>query len=340
MSAEVESMAWSGEVPWHGLGVEVGDDLTPGQILKRASLDWTVSKRPIFTTQKTSDDKDFRMQGSVKIEDRFALTRDSDTSVLDIVGPKYVPVQNSNAFDFFSKFVKEGKMKMHTAGSLMGGQYVWALAELDHVVKVGRGDDLESYLLMMSPHKHGKSLIAQFTSVRVVCWNTLNMALGSSLAGSKTPGKHFRMPHIREFDDNVKKDAMLALGLMMKQSKEMGDLAKHLAGVKVSDKQADDFFKKLLKLDPESLEQRKKEDEAQAEAESSRVLQMFRAALQTGPGADLTTAKGTAWGALNAVTFVVDHKLGYNRDQVVRDLWMGYRGSMKRDAVKQIAELV
>src|SRR5690606_3447487 len=111
----------------HGLGKQVSGDLTPAQMVKAASLDWTVSKRRLYMQGLTDKDDDLVVPGF------FALTRDSDSKVLDIVGPQYVPTQNIEAFSFFDNFVKAGGATMETAGSLRGGKMVWGLAKLKRI---------------------------------------------------------------------------------------------------------------------------------------------------------------------------------------------------------------
>ena len=124
MSHEVEmvngvaQMAYAGDVPWHGLGTKVAADLSPAQIQQQAGLDWTVEKETMTTASGT------------EIEGKKALVRSSDNKVLDVVGDNWNPVQNSEAFEFFSEYCLAGDMEMHTAGSLKGGQMVWALAKV------------------------------------------------------------------------------------------------------------------------------------------------------------------------------------------------------------------
>ena len=99
MAHEIETMAYAGEVPWHGLGVQVIDDLTPEQMMDAAGLNWEVEKTPLFTSFKGD---------TVRIKDKFALTRSSDGRILDVVGNGWNPVQNSEAFEFFNDFVAAG----------------------------------------------------------------------------------------------------------------------------------------------------------------------------------------------------------------------------------------
>ena len=106
MAHMVETMAYAGELPWHGLGVKVIDDLTPEQMMQKAGVDWSVEKQDLITS------------GGSTVSNKQALVRSSDGSVLDVVGKGWNPVQNAEAFNFFEEYVRAGDMQMHTAGSL------------------------------------------------------------------------------------------------------------------------------------------------------------------------------------------------------------------------------
>src|SRR5215471_7249341 len=127
MSAEVETMAYRGEVPWHGMGVPVENSMPVGQMLKKAGLTWTVSKKPLYFPMDVGEGEKTKMR---IVPDEFALIRDSDQTVLDTVGSNFKPVQNHEVFDFFKRFVQAGDMEMETAGSLKGGRFIWALARI------------------------------------------------------------------------------------------------------------------------------------------------------------------------------------------------------------------
>ena len=116
----VAQMAYVGDLPWHGLGVRVSNDLTPAQMQQKAGLDWSVEKVDAF----------INVGGEQVPTGQQALIRSSDNSILTNVGENWNPVQNDEAFDFFSDFVMAGDMEMHTAGSLKNGQVVWALAKV------------------------------------------------------------------------------------------------------------------------------------------------------------------------------------------------------------------
>lgn len=313
MAHKVETMAFAGDVPWHGLGFPVKDTLTPDQMMRAAKCDWTVSKKPI---KFANNGHDHEVDGS------YALIRDTDNRVMSLVGDKYKPVQNSEMFDFFKKFTKAGHMKMETAGSLWDGKFVWALARIGKDFKVLGKDDVQSYLLILSPHALGYALVMQYTPIRVVCWNTLNFALGASLKGGKGA---FRMPHIRSFADNVSR-AEQALGLAVKQNDEFKDAATFLAKAKAKPFDVVEYFYRVLDVNKEDI---KKEPVA---------LPKFQAALERAPGQQLITAKGTWWGALNAVTYVLDHGEAKERQTGLKNAWLGNYANIKRRALSLALE--
>ena len=133
MSHEIETMAYAGEVPWHGLGVPVSNDLTPNQMMTKAGLDWTVEQVDSF----------IEMDGKKVPTGWKSLVRSTDKKILTNIGQVWNPVQNEDAFNFFSEYVLAGDMEMHTAGSLKGGQMVWALAKVKESFDLFGGDQVE-----------------------------------------------------------------------------------------------------------------------------------------------------------------------------------------------------
>lgn len=318
MTSAVEKMAYAGAVPWHGLGNPVAHNLSAEAMRKAAGQDYTVSKRALAYADREGK-KFIELPKETK---KFALVRDSDDKVLSFVGSVYRPVQTSQVFAFFHDFVKEAKMKMETAGSLWGGKYVWCLARVvgqDFELGTGKGqkDEMRNYLLLLAPFEHGKALIMQWTSVRVVCWNTLCMALGASLKGK---GHAFRMAHTKDFEVE-KEEAKRVLGLIMTQSKEFKDASEFLAKKKITKEKTDKFFLDVLKSEEDAKR-------------TPNMMPKFKAALEHAPGATLVSAKGTWWGALNAVTYVIDHESGKSRDTALKNAWLGALSNVKREALK------
>jgi len=167
MAHMVETMAYAGEVPWHGLGVPVSNDLTPAQMMQKAGLDWNVQEVETF----------IEYNGTKQTTGQKALVRETDGRILTTVGENWKPVQNEQAFEFFHEYVMAGDMEMHTAGSLKDGQMVWALAKINNTMEFFKGDQVDSYLLFSNPHQYGKTIDIRFTPIRVVCNNTLTLSL-------------------------------------------------------------------------------------------------------------------------------------------------------------------
>jgi phage/plasmid-like protein (TIGR03299 family) len=306
MSHEVETMAWANTVPWHGLGVKVADNLSAQQMLKAARLDWEVNRVPLFTEAK------------IEVPGFAGLQRSDNHKILDIVGSQYRPVQNKDAFTFFKEFVEEGKAKMETAGSLKEGRMVWGLANLGNEFTLPGKDKVKGYLLVASPHEQGKSLQIKFTAVRVVCNNTLTQAL----SGAKT-SDHFRMNHRILFNEDTMSRAKQILGLANDQFDAFATISTKLAKKKMSKPATEEFFRQVFdgNAPPDQV------------YKPSKAALLAIEALTNAPGHNLLSSQGTAWGALNAVTYVTDHLLGRTPDARLQKAWFGKTATLKQKAL-------
>jgi|TARA_Y100000004_G_scaffold63785_1_gene71599 phage/plasmid-like protein (TIGR03299 family) len=340
MAHNIETMAYAGEVPWHGLGVKVGADLTPQEMLKQANLDWTVSKRSILTYNNADSEK---ADDLIISDDYSVLVRDSDNSILGPCGPKFIPTQNADAFTFFKKFTEAGDMNMHTAGSLRGGRQVWGLAEINDGFTLPGDDRIEGYLLVSVSHEWGKSNEIRFTPIRVVCNNTLSMAL----ADRSQPA--FKMPHTKAFDEDLIVSAEKALGLASTRLDEYQESAEFLSSKQYNENKvvsyiADVMQPKLAMQEKILLESAKTSETKAIETRLETLEKLQRTpykvyeALEQQPGANLKSSKGTWWGAVNAVTYVVDHKWGHDRDAAMHNAWFGARASLKNRAMTKAIE--
>jgi len=296
MSHEMESMVYLNEVPWHGLGEKVTSAKTVKDMLSLSKTNWTVSKQPLFL-DKSKD----------PIKEAFALMRGSDKSILDVVGPAYVPVQNFEGFEFFNEYVEAGSATMETMGSLRGGKYVWGLADLKAGFKIAGKDEVKGYLLVAIPHQQGKSFVIKITTIRVVCMNTLMLAL-------RKGGNEFRMVHRRAFTKEVMQEAKETLGIAREQVKEFGEMAVRLKKMKISKDKAFETFA-LVYAPGEKFTL----DDAPEKVK--RVLDIYEKA----PGAD----PGTGWGVLNAVTYYADHVASRTIDKRMTNSWFGKTGAQK-----------
>jgi len=298
--------AYVGDTPWHGLGTKLPDGVSPEQMMKAAGLDWEVEKRQMFYPTAGGD---------MAPTDRFCLVRKSDDRVLTTnMGEHWNPVQNSQAFEFFNEFCMAGQMDMHTAGSLRNGKMVWALAKLSSEFELFNGDKVEGYLLFSNPHEFGKSIEVKFTPIRVVCNNTLTMALDN-----KT-NNMFRMHHRMKFEPEAVKET---LGLASAQMDEFKNVAAYLGSKKISSKKYVEFLTKVFG----------ETEKGDLNKTGQKALEVF----ETQPGAEF--ARGTYWQAVNAVTYTMDHLYGRSIDGRLAHSWFGLGAKTKLDAFKIAAQM-
>lgn len=306
MSHEVETMAYAGEVPWHGLGHEVPADLSPQQMMEAAELDWSVEKQTLVTLE------------GAEVPEKKALVRSSDNKVLDIVGKNWNPVQNIEAFEFFDDFVRSGDMQMHTAGSLKGGQIVWGLAKVNDSFELFGGDKVDSYLLFTNPHRFGQSIDVRFTPIRVVCNNTLTLSL------SQESQNVVKLNHKKQFDAEEVKRMLGVAEFKMNQYKEM---AQFLGNKQFKLDNVREYFNDLFPT------YSKKESD---ELVISRPGQRLEELLNSQPGANY--AQGSWWSAFNAVTFYTDHERGNDSDARLQSAWYGQSKNLKIKALEKALE--
>jgi phage/plasmid-like protein (TIGR03299 family) len=330
MSDKVETMAYAAEngKPWHGKGFPVASNLTPKQMQKAAHLDWEVEKRQVFYLDAAGKPRE--------VPDKFAIVRKSDDKWLSQCGKAYKPIQNSDIVDFFTRFVKAAKMTMDTAGSLEDGRFVWMLAKLNKDFALGKGsnaDPVQGYLLVSQPHVAGNAATIMFTPIRVVCWNTLTWALGQRIGKNAGESTRFRIAHTIDFNDDVKQKAAEALGLANNQMDQFEQAAKLLSTKKATPEQVKEYFCEVLEWDPKKAKKKAKEEGGKEPAEP-RMIGKFEYALEHSPGAALPSAAGKWWGAVNAISYVVDHEVGRSQDNRLHSAWFGSRASLKQRAVE------
>lgn len=312
MAHMVETMAYAGETPWHGLGVPVLADLTPAQMLDKASLNWTVDKVPAYVDYN----------GQKLFTGRQALVRSSDSRVLTTISDDWEPVQNQTAFEFFNDFVMAGDMEMHTAGSLRDGNMVWALAKVKESFSLFKGkDEVESFLLFSNPHEYGKSIDIRFTPIRVVCNNTLTLSL------SQKSDMMVRLNHRKAFNADQVKETM---GIAKTKLSQYKDMAEFLSQKKFTNENVVEYFKTIFPLTTTK------------EAKEGEVIKMSRPAalamdiMDTQPGAEF--GRGTWWQAFNATTYSIDHLLGHNQETRLNSAWYGTNRTKKIQALEKAVE--
>jgi phage/plasmid-like protein (TIGR03299 family) len=290
----------SAGLPWHGLGTPVSDDMTPREMMVAAGLDWRVEKHDNF----------INLNGEIIKTGQQSLVRETDGRILTNVGKDWNPVQNEEAFEFFNEFVSAGDMVMDTAGSIKDGEMIWAAADIKDGFSLFGGDEVKGYLMFSNPHRYGKSIDVKFIMTRVVCNNTLSIAL----AEKNQPA--VRMSHRSEFDPSKVKQL---LGLSQQTVQAFKERAEFLGSKTVNPNDFKAFLGKVFGVT------------AKDKDVLSRTAQRAMDIVETQPGAEFQ--RGSWWQAYNAVTFMTDHELGRTDDARAESAWFGYNAKRKLDAL-------
>ena len=232
MPANVETMFYTRVAPWHGLGVCVENALNSAEALKASGLDWNVIQQPIMT------------EDSVPIPGYKANIRDTDNRVLGVVSDRYRVVQNSEAFAFTDALLGEG-VKYETAGSLQDGKKIWLLAKLPDKYII-EGEQIEPYLVFSSSHDGSGAIKVAMTPVRVVCQNTLNLALSSAK-------RIWSTVHVGELSAKMN-EAHNTLLLAENYMRDLGGEFSRLAKIKLTDSKVMEYIEMLLPMDENPTE--------------------------------------------------------------------------------------
>jgi phage/plasmid-like protein (TIGR03299 family) len=305
MAHEFESGLFVATPAWHGLGVVLPNAPSIDEAIIAAGLDWQVVERPLF------------LQDGSKVETHRAMVRDRDNSLLGVVGSDFTPLQNSDAFDWFRPIVESGEVTIEAAGSLRDGKRVWILAALkDGTAEVKPGDAVKSHVLMAHGHDGSLAIRAGFTKTRVVCANTLAVAMRNDAQNlvtlRHTSGAKVSLEKARESFDMHRAELKTTI-----------ETYKHLASRKCDDKNLVRYLREVLKpgsADDAKITVRGVDD----------IAQMFT----TGRGAELS--RGTLWGAFNAVTEHMTHERGRGKDSRQNSNWFG-NGSQLADRALAVA---
>ncbi len=236
MAAEVESMFYVRETPWHGLGTEVQEAPDSREALRLAGLDWSVVQEPIYTGRKEL------------VEGYKANIRDSDRKPLGVVTDRYRVIQNREAFAFTDSLLGEG-VRYETAGSLLGGRKVWLLARMPHEYIIS-GERISPYLLFSNTHDGSGAVRVALTPIRVVCSNTLNIALA-------TARRSWSMIHTGDIRSRMK-EAEDTLFLAEQYMDSLGKEFEALRKKKLSDRQVMEYIEILLPMEDGSTPQQEK----------------------------------------------------------------------------------
>lgn len=293
MAHNVEQMFSVREVPWHGLGRVVKEAPSAADAIKLAGLDWEVLSKQVYRYEE--DDKSFQ-----RVKDYQALVRSDNMKTLAIMKETYTPLQNKDAFDFFNPYIDSGLASFETAGSLREGKVVWVLATLNKApIEVGKGDEVNKYLLLSNGHDGMMAVRVGFTPIRVVCNNTLSASHGDKRS------QLIRIKHSKSVKQRVE-DVQSIVNAIDAKFEATAEQYKRLAKCDVNQKDLQNYVNVVFDLNPKGDER----EMLRAKKMQETIQKLF----ENGAGAKLKSARGTMWGAYNAVTEFLTHEYGKQSD--------------------------
>lgn len=318
MAHLVEKMAYVGEVPWHGLG----NQLTPRQPLEvwadQAGMAFNILETPVRYMSGTSGS----LGSIMDFPGQKVLYRSDTKSPLSVVSDRYQVVQPREVLEFYRDLTEVSGFELETAGVLKEGRKVWALARTGQSATLKGCDTVNGYLLLATACDGTLATTAQFTSVRVVCNNTLGIALANG-------GNAIKVPHSTSFDPQAVKRQ---LGLSVSSWDGFMYRMRTLSERKVKSHEAMNYFLRVFA----------DHDATSTVLPNERAIKMAQSLYDGhGLGAELSSAKGTAWGLLSSVTEFVDHRRrARNQDNRLDSAWFGMGAAIKQKAQEEAMKMV
>jgi phage/plasmid-like protein (TIGR03299 family) len=321
MAHLVQQMAYVGQTPWHGLGNQLPAKQSLDVWAEKAGMDWAICESSVRYLADQSGPL-----GEIKtFDDQKVLYRSDTKAPLSVVGNRYQVVQPREVLEFYRDLTEVSGFELETAGVLKEGRKFWALARTGKSTTIKGCDMVNGYLLLATSCDGTLATTATPTTVRVVCNNTLAVALqGASNA--------IKVPHSTSFDPlAVKKQ----LGIAVTQWDSFMYRMKTLSERKVKTHESLNFFLKVLC-------QTDGHDDSVNRLTNERALKRVQALYEgEGKGADLASAQGTAWGLLNAVTQYVDHeRRARSQEYRLDSAWFGQGAQLKQRALDHALQLV
>jgi len=310
----VQTMAYAGEKPWHGIGNRLAAGQSIEEWRRQSGMDWAIEE---------SEVRYITGNNNVGVINAFpeqkVLYRSDTKAPLAVVSKRFKVVQPGEILEFYRDLTAGNGFELETAGVLREGKKFWALARTGQSVTLKGRDRVDGYLLLATACDGTLATTAQFTSVRVVCNNTLSIALGNSSGAIK-------VPHRSHFDpDAVKRQ----LGITVSAWDGFVARMKALCEVQLAPDAVDDLLRRVLTYSV---------TESRDDVVNEQALASVRALYAGGGrGAMLASSRGTAWGLLNSVTEYVDHHRRARSDDHRRDAaWFGQGAQLKQKAWEEV----
>ena len=286
---------------------------TAEEAIEEASLNWEVQKKRMF------------LEDGSEIPNNYAMYRDDTKEVLGVVGSRYTPLQNREAFAFFDNLIADGLAEYHIAGSSLHGRKVWILAKFKNDLEIFDGDTVEKYVLLSSSHDGSGSVIACITPMRVICSNMLSATLRRARKKSSADN-YLSIRHTKTIGDRVAQAAN-TLKMVEQAYTALGETWQKMAEFELPPIAVENYFKKVIPDNPNS------ENPYKTIAIRTEMHQY----LKSGRGSELGLQE-TLWGAYNAVTEYMTHEIsdrkGSSFDKHMDSLWFGQRAKRSDQAMR------
>jgi phage/plasmid-like protein (TIGR03299 family) len=343
MAHQIEQIAYVGETPWHGLGNQLGPNQPLEVWAQQAGMDWRIESSNVSYMAKNERGQSIIMP----FEEQRVLYRSDTHAPLSVVSQRYQEVQPKEILEFYRDITEQSGFELETAGVLKGGKKFWALARTGQSTALKVKDVSNGYILLATACDGTLATTAQFTSIRVVCNNTLAIAL----RGQSSSAGVVKVPHSTKFDAEKEKQQ---LGISVRAWDDHMYEMKQLSQRKVSQSEAKAYFDAVFNNstmsinDPEENiiqfyrqvasnppQQNKSEPNGRA---MTKALDMFNG---QGRGADLSSTKDTAYGLLCSITEFVDHeRRAMSTDHRLDSAWFGAGAGLKQRGLEQALSLI
>ncbi|MDS7693286.1 DUF932 domain-containing protein [Acinetobacter soli] len=344
MAHQLEQMAYVGDTPWHGLG----NQLTPNQPIEvwaqQAGMDWRIESSNVSYIAKNDKEQNIILP----FEEQRVLYRSDTHAPLSVVSQRFHEVQPLQILEFYRDLTEQSGFELETAGVLKGGKKFWALARTGQSAALKGKDVSNGYILLATACDGTLATTAQFTSVRVVCNNTLSIAIRGQTSGEGV----VKVPHSTKFDaEKIKQQ----LGISIKTWDEHMYEMKQLTQRKVTQQEAAAYFDAVFNntrmnatdqeesiiqyyLKAASMDKKSNSKSEPNGRAMSKAMEMFNG---QGRGAELSSAKDTAYGLLCSITEFVDHeRRAMSRDHRLNSAWFGMGATIKQRGLEQALRIV
>lgn len=308
MPHEVETMAFAGATPWHGLGTVLAEEDTTSVTVAcaKAGLDWPVETVPLVTADRQ------------ELVTHVAVRRASDNRVLGVVGPRYVPLQNKDAFGWFQPFLDGGEAKLETAGALRQGSRIWVLVKLNRdPLVVATGDEVEKYILLSHSHDGSLAVRVGFVPIRVVCSNTM------ALAHDSQASKLIRVRHSHSVHENLA-NIRQVMDTANAEFEATAEQYRLLARKSINGDDLKKYVNRVLRI----------EDSITPSTRLKNIANQIVGLAEAGRGNDIPSVRGTLWTGYNAVSEYLGYNRGRSQAKRLDSLWFGEAAAINKHALE------